>query len=121
MTKTTKTRNNKTNAVYGRTLDGMRFAKDNPLMQALDIKDEVKLEYCEITRKKHPINAFYPVTGSTENVRRVCREAWDCRVTDPDTGERVSANGTKKYDTLVRIELGLEDAPTNEDKACLQL
>jgi len=54
-------------------------------------------------------------------VRRVCREAWDCRVTDPDTGERVSANGTKKYDKLVRIELDLEDAPTNEDKACLQL
>tara|TARA_A200000159_G_scaffold158291_1_gene175375 strand:+ start:474 stop:839 length:366 start_codon:yes stop_codon:yes gene_type:complete len=121
MTKTTKTRNNKTNAVYGRTLDGIRFAKDNPLMQELDIKDEVKLEYCEVTRQKHPINAFYPVTGSTEKVRRVCREAWDCRVTDPDTGERVSANGTKKYDTLVRIELNLEDALTSEDKACLQL
>ena len=100
----TITRENKTNAVFGRTVEGTREDEDHPLLSAMGIKREIKTKYCPILKMRFPINDFYPITGS-ENVRRVCRMAWDCVVTNPETGKSVAANGTKKYDQLVREEL----------------
>ena len=101
----TISRENKTNAVFGRTLSGTREDEDHPLLAAMNIKREIITKYCPISKMRFPINHFYPITGSVEEVRRVCRMAWDCVVIDPETGESVAANGTKKYDHLVRKEL----------------
>jgi hypothetical protein len=118
----TKRRNSPTSAVYGRTIDGVRKAKDNPLMEAMGMGDEVIMEYCPIFDEKFPINYFYPVSGSNDDVRRVCRKAWDCRVTDPDTGKRLKASGVIKYDWLVKKELGLHYVePESGDNPCLML
>ena len=101
----TITRENKTNAVFGRTVEGTREAEDHPLLSAMGIRKEIIKKYCPITKIKFPINDFYPITGSDKKVRRVCRMAWDCVVINPKTRKSVAANGTKKYDQLVREEL----------------
>lgn len=121
-TKAKMRRNGRTSPVWGRVLDGIRSAKDHPLLDALGIKEEKVTEYCPVTRKRHPIAFFYPASKNSEKVRRVCREAWDCRVTDPDTGKRVRASGNSKYDWLVQKELNLPyDEPETGDNPCLQL
>lgn len=120
--KNTKRRNSPTSAVYGRTVDGVRKAKDNPLMEPMGMGDEIIMKYCPIMNELLPINYFYPVSGSDDKVRRVCRKAWDTRVTDPDTGKRVKASGVKEYDWLVKKELGLPYCePEERVYACLQL
>jgi hypothetical protein len=46
--KNTKRRNSPTSAVYGRTVDGVLKAKDNPLMEAMGMGDEIIMKYCPI-------------------------------------------------------------------------
>ena len=108
----TMRRNSPTSAVYGRTIDGVihgLFGK------------EILTKYCPIMDELLPINYFYPVSGSRHTVRRVCRKAWDTRVTDPFTGRRVTAAGVKKYDWLVRKELGLSyHEPEERAYVCLE-
>jgi hypothetical protein len=98
----TKKRTVLSNPVYGRTVDGVLKAKDNPLMEVMEIADEILMKYCPVVQKWMPKNFFYPVSGSETEVRRCCRQAWDCVVIDPETGKRVKACGVKKYDNQVR-------------------
>lgn len=98
----TKRRTVQSNPVYGRTVDGVLKAKDNPLMEAMGMSDEILMKYCPVVKKWMPKNFFYPESGSETEVRRCCRQAWDCMVIDPETGKRVKASGVKKYDTQVR-------------------
>lgn len=126
--KTNFRRNARSSAVYGRVLEGLR---STPVLSALGIKNEKIERYCPVCTEKRPISNFYPKPKSKDSeidvdpildVRRSCRGCWDCRVTDSKTGERVSAAGVKKYDWLVKKELGLPyDEPDEGEYACLPL
>ena len=90
--------------VFGTTV---KSVIKTPLLEAMGIKSEVRMKYCPVVQKKLPINLFYaqtPVEDATD-VRRVCREAWDCKIIDPDTHKEGRAAGVRRYDSLVREKL----------------